>query len=96
VKTTVTEQWAGTVDECYLLPSQTRLLVLWLVRETTGCPQVSSLIWGSRLFFGHVTREDSRQDYHIESSVCLFDHCFIVEDLEVTHVPPGWEGVGWC
>ena len=35
------------------------------VRETTGCPPLSSVIKTRRLsFFGHVARSHSRQDHH--------------------------------
>jgi len=51
------------------------LKILWIpytrhvtnasVRETTGCPPVSSIIKTRRLrFFGHVARSESRQDHH--------------------------------
>jgi len=43
-----------------------------LVRETTGCPPVSSIIKPWRLpFFGHVARSDSRRDYHRAVSASL-------------------------
>ena len=41
------------------------------VRETSGCPPVTSIIKTRRFrFFGHMARSDSRQDHHRADIAC--------------------------